>query len=329
MSAAAMVYAVFSFYLFKPYLTAFERWDYLLAISPVAGALGCYILSRRWLISLAGSFFAGALYGFGPFLLGMMRFHPTAGLLAGAIPWCFFPAVRYTRNKRSPLGAVLALGPVVVVFAFFQLGARWKFFPMPIQPVIEPRDLASLIAPLVMVKLRTSALVGFYHVAAAALVIGAVMVLKARRYAIMAVFAGGVVLFLVRPVWAVSPVIWLAFPMLCCAVVAGEGIQGVLVAGHGDRRWILLGMIVEGVLAIISLLLATKYFQFVLSLADGYAMLFVGTAKMYLVGAVAMGLIFLIVRSNFRMRWLRVALLCLALAADIFLGARFVVDTIL
>jgi hypothetical protein len=76
-------------------------------------------------------------------------------------------------------------------------------------------------------------------------------------------------------------------------------------------------------------LLATKHFQTFLSLGAEYAKVFADTGRMYVLGAATMVTIFLLVRAKLpaeRRIPIRAVLLCLAMAADIFLGARFVVD---
>jgi hypothetical protein len=87
-----------------------------------------------------------------------------------------------------------------------------------------------------------------------------------------------------------------------------------------------------GALAIVTLLLATKYFQTFLSLGAGYAKVFADTGRMYSLGAITLLVVFLLVRAKLpaeRRLPIRAVLLCLAMAADIFLGARFIVDMLL
>ena len=79
LAAAAVTYAGFAVYLYQPYFKDFNKLQHLLVVNACLASLGCFVLSRRWLATFAGSFFAGAIYGFGPFLLGLARFHPTAG----------------------------------------------------------------------------------------------------------------------------------------------------------------------------------------------------------------------------------------------------------
>jgi hypothetical protein len=305
-----------------------------------AAALGGYVLSRRWVAGRTGSLLAGAVYGFGPFFLGLSRFHPAAGLLAASIPWLFLPAAFIERKQgKWPATALLVL-PFLVIVLFFYLLAHifieYRLFAAPVQAEVQWRDLAGFVAPLVLAK-RGTALVGLYHVPLAALVLGLVMMWKARRYSVLAVLLIGFLLAFSKSfvdagkiAWlGVSPILWLSIPLLWCAVLSGIGLQGLLEAGFSDRKWILAAAIVLGTLAIVTLLLAAGYFQVLFGLADGYTQLFVETARMHLLGAIATGIIFLMTRQMLRVHWLRWALLCAALGIDIFLGARYIVDGIL
>ncbi len=85
---------------------------------------------------------------------------------------------------------------------------------------------------------------------------------------------------------------------------------------------------VMAALAIVTLLLATKYFQVFLGLGAKYARLLVEAAKIYILGAVAVTIIFFLARAKLRLRWLRWIILCSATGLDMFWGARFIVDRI-
>ena len=50
---------------------------------------------------------------------------------------------------------------------------------------------------------------------------------------------------------------------------------------------------------------------------------------MYIFGAIAVAIIFFMARAKLRIAALRWIILCSAMAVDIFLGARFIVDKIL
>lgn len=329
-ATAVLVYAGFSVYLYLPYFENFQRFQHLLAINPFFAALGCFILSRRWVCGFIESLLAGALYGFGPFTLSLARYHPTAGLLAASIPWLFFPVALGPKNRPMWLRTLFLMLPFAAIILFFQVTVHYRLFTVPTQAVLEPDKIYSLMAPLVAAK-RGATLVGFYHVPIAALIMGLALLITARRYGIMAVIVIGIILPFCGPVNSileVSPIIWLTISMLCCSIVIGVGLQGFVWAGHADRKWILAATIVMGALAIVTLLLATKYFQTFMGLGSGYARLFTKEAKMYITGTIAVMIIFFLSCAKLRMHRLREVVLFATVALDIFLGARFIIDGI-
>jgi hypothetical protein len=355
---AAMVYTAFAAYLYRPYFNGFDSLclQDLFVANICLASLGCYVLSRRWVAGFVESFFAGAIYGFGPFVLGLVKFHPTGGFLVAAIPWLFCPAVFGPEGKFKPLRILLSLLPFLAIVLFFQLATRFGLDPVPITLKLRASDLAGLLAPLVAAE-RHKILVGFYHVPIAALVMGFCMFLAplgillhrtpyggtrgillnrrllttvaARRFGIVIIFAVATILAFCDSFGQISPIIFLAISTLCCSVLIGVGLQGLISAGQADKRPVLFAAILLGILAIVTLLLATKYFQIIAGLADGTGRLLTATAKMYILGASTVAMIFLIARAKLRIHPVRQVLLYLAMALDIFLGARFIVDTIL
>jgi len=326
--SATLIYFAFSLYLYQPYFRNFERFDWLFVLNAPLAAVGCFILSRRWVGSFWGSFFAGAIYGFGPFMLGMAKFHPTGGFLAASVPWFFLPAAFWPRARLRWLTVPLCALPFLAILLFFQAANSARLFLIPTQVRLSLEDMAGLIVPLVMVKKEFS-LVGFYHIPVAALMLGFIMLVKARRVGIMTIFCLGLVLAFSKSFLGVSPVIWLAMPALCCCVLIGEGTAGFISAGYADRKWILATGIVLLAIALVSLLLAVKYFGFFAGLANDYAKLLVEEAKMYIFGVITIGIIFFTVLSKSRLHWMRTLILCVAMAIDIFLGAAFIVDKVL
>ena len=332
---AAALYVAFAVYLYWPYFGGMGRWQWLLPVNACLAAVGGYALSRRWVAGFTGSFLAGLVYGFGPFLLGLAKFHPTAGFLAACVPWLFVPAAFLERRRSRWIGIPLLLLPFTVILFFFYLSAGQRLFAAPLQAV-RPADLTGFIAPLALAG-RSTALLGIYHVPVAVLVLGLVMMWTARRYSIFILLLVGFLLAFCRSfldpdkvAWVgVSPILWLSVPMAWCAVLSGIGLQGLIEAGVSDRKWILAAVIALGVFAIVALLLAAECFQVFLGLGDGYGRLFVEAAKIYLLGALATGIIFFMARQKLRLHWLRWAILCTALGIDIFLGARYIVDQIL
>jgi len=322
--SAAGIYGCFAVYLFVPHFKRFDTIQYLLPFSICLGCLGCYVLSRRWIGAFAGSFFAGAVYGFGPFALSLAKFHPTVSFLAAAIPWLFLPAAAMKRKLRW-LSIPLSALPFLAIILFFQAAKQYRLFPIPTQLKLNSGNLSGLLAPLVMAD-RSIILVSFYHVPIAALVMGFTMLFKARRFGIIIIITAGTILALCNSILDVSPIIWLAVAVLCCSIITGAGTQGLALAGYNDRKWILAIIITMGTLAIVTLLFATKYFEAFAGLGKEAAKLFTESAKLYILGAIAAAIIFFMTRAKTRAAYLRWAVLCSAMAVDIFLSARFVID---
>ena len=327
-AAAAIMYVGFAAYLYQPYFENFDRFQHLLPVNACLASLGCYLLSRRWVAGFAESFFAGAVYGFGPFTLGLAKFHPMASFLAAAVPWLFCPAVFGPKARWRWLRVPLSLLPFLAIVLFFQIAAYRHLYPIPIQLKLRLADLAALLAPLVAAQRRMT-LVGFYHMPAAALIMGFSMLLAARRFGVMVILALGVILAFCDSFLYVSPIIWLAVSVLCCSILVGAGMQGFASAGFADRKWVLATAVIMGVLAIATLLLARKYSQTLPLPGNEAAKLFTDAAKMYMLSAITVTILFFMARAKLRMHRLRQVLICAAMAVDLFLGARFVVDRIL
>lgn len=327
--AAAAIYAAFAVYLYRPYFKGFNSprlQDVFIVVAPLA-CLGCYTISRRWVAGFAGSFFAGALYGFGPYALGLAKFHSTAGLLVAAIPWLFWPAVFGPKGRWRFVRVLLSVLPFLAIVVFFQLAAHLRLYPIPIQLKLHAADVAGLFAPLVAAD-RQMTLAGFYHVPLAGLIVGLFVLVAARRLKIAAILVVPTILAFCGPVFAVSPIVWLAITMLCGSVVVGTGMQALIYAGPADRKWILSACIVMGTLAIATLFCATECFRAFAGLGSGYAVLFVHTAKMYVLGAIAAAILYFLVRANLRAHWVRLLVLCAPMMLDIFFSARFVIGRI-
>jgi hypothetical protein len=319
----------------QPHFAVSQQAKYLLPLGAVVGALGAFVLSRRWVAGFAGSFLAGAIYGFGPFMLSLARCHASAALLAACIPWLCAPAV-FLGKRRRTLRLPLWLLPFAAIVAYFRICAAQRLFVTPVGCVPQGRDIVGFIAPLVMLDF-SAVVVSLYHVAIAPLIIGLAMIVTARRYNILFLLAAGSILAFSRsylsPDWAVwlggSPVLWLSLPMTALAILAAVGLQGLIEAGSGDKKWVLIAALSQTLLAIVTLLLATRYFQVIFHLADPYAKLFVEEAKMYLLGMMAVAMVFLMTYRQLRLHWLRWLILSTALALDIFLSARYLVDKVL
>jgi hypothetical protein len=344
--AALLIYSAFAVYLYRPHFKGFDRWQYLLVANALVASAGCFLLSRRWVAGFFESLLAGAVYGFGPLALGLAKFHPTAGLLVAAIPWLFCPAAFGPKGGWRLLRIPLAALPLLAILLFFQLSARFGLYPIPIRLKLHLADLTGILAPAVAAKRQTT-LIGFYHVSLAPLIMGVAVffaplrllgtggvvqrarstaALATRRFGIVAIFAAATALAFCDSYLEISPVIFSAISTLCCSILAGAGMQGIVSAGPPDRRWLLLTSIVMGIFALVALLLATRYLQSFLGIADAYGLLLTEAAKMYILGSIALAILFFMARAKLRLRPIRLALLCAPLAIDFFLGATEIVD---
>jgi hypothetical protein len=146
---------------------------------------------------------------------------------------------------------------------------------------------------------------------------------------VLAIILAGIVLAFCGSFFEVSPVVWLAVPSACLSVVVGEGTEGLIEAGYRDRRWVLAGAVVLLASAVVSLLLCTRCAYVIAGLGLKYTRLFTESAKIYVLGAVAALVVFFMARGKVRALWLRRVLIGAALAVDIVLSARCIVDKIM
>jgi hypothetical protein len=326
-AVAVLMYACFAIYLYLPHFKNFDLLNYLLVVNVCVAAIGCFILSRRWVNGFWSSFFAGAIYGFGPFMLSLSKFHPTAGSLAAIIPWLFCPAVFYHKDRWRWTTAALSTLPFLVIILFFEYSAYFSLFAIPIQIKPGPADLMGLVIPLVAVK-QSLVVIGFYHVPLAPLIMGISMMLAARRFGIIIIFTIGTILAFCDCFLNVSPVIWLTIPVLCCSILIGEGMEGLVSAGFADRLWILAISAIMLAFSVITLLPAIKCSHSAAGTGLEYAKLFVVTSQMYIAAAVTVAIIFLMSRFKLHSHWPRWVLLCCVMAMDLFISAVFIIDNV-
>jgi hypothetical protein len=324
---AAVIYICFCIYLYHPYFSRFERAEFLFGLNSLLGALGCYVLSKRWVKSFSASVLGAAIYGFGPYFLGLALYHSAVGFVAAMVPWLLLPAVYGPRGKLKWIRGPLSLSAFLVIFLSIKGFEYLHLFALPVQLRLEAKDMAGLFVPLLSAG-KVSCMIGFYHVAIVPLIIGGAMFIAARRLGAIIIFFISIVLACCGSITGVSAIIWLAIPFVLFSVIISEGIQGLILAGAGDRKWILGAGIAAAIVCVVTLFLATEYFQSFLGLGDGQGRIFVQTAKMYLLGVLTAGVIYFFARANMRFLWIRILIVCAAIGLDIFLSAGFVVDKI-
>jgi hypothetical protein len=334
-AAAMLIYMALAVYLYQPYFRNFNAVQYIIPLNSVIAATGCFVLSRRWVGVFAASLFAGAVYGFCPFVLAFAAYHPVAGLPAAMLPWLFCPAAfvqkwistqdfkddKVTRPfLKLAVAVMLSLLPFAVVALFFWLCAKlWfgPFFPLPGNIKLQFSNLAGLAAPLVL-KPHTF-MFSLYHVPLAVAIMGLFMYLAVHRVAVLIIVGAAVILAVTEPVFYVSPIVWVSVPVLFCSILAGLGAQGIAWSSNADRKWILACVFSSGVLVIAGFGIGGFGKSFHAGLQ---------TAIMHGVAAIMMGSIFFMARAGVRWHLLRWILLGAGIGIDVILGATYIVDGI-
>lgn len=329
-AAAATVYIALCIYLYYPYVPDFQPRQYLILLNSLIGALGCFVLSKRWISAYPGSLIAGAVYGFSPFAFGFAAYHPLAGVTLAALPWLFCPAAFWRKSRhhrklstqkgRTSLAAIitaaLSLIPFAAIILFFQLSAHNRtlsLFPVPLDRNMTFANMIGLAAPLLLEP--HDFIFSFYHIPLVALLMGLCMYVTLGRPGIVIVVGIALVLAFSDPVAQVSPVVWGLIPLLFGAVLVGLGAEGLAWAGHSDLKWILF--------CIVSTVLISAG-CFYLSRTSTQAWL--EPAVMHAMSVVLAGIILFLAKANLRLHALRWTLMCTAIALDILISARFLLN---
>jgi hypothetical protein len=319
---AAGLYLLWAVLLFSPQNRDLSSFKFLYVANPVVAALGLFLLSRRWLAGWTPSALAGLLYGFGPFALSFLGFHPVAGLTFAATPCLLLPAVYWGRGQqptlfRFALRAALCVLPFAFIIGFFWMFSRhWAgpIFLLPGKTLLTGYDFLGLALPLSMTG--RPVVISLYHIGILAALMGAFVYLTAQRVTVLIPPVIGLVLAFLDPVCRVSPVIWAALPMVFLAILAGLGFQTLLWAGKSDAKWVLAcslaGLALAGVSLALYLSHKTSVYQ--------YPSLF------YTAAAAGLGIIFLLLHIGWRWLPLRWLILVSIVAADSFFTARWLID---
>lgn len=243
---AAGLYGLWAFLLFSPHADSLSSsFRLLYAFNPAVGAMGVFLLSRRWLAGWLPGALAGLLYGFGPFGLSFLGFHPLTGLTFAGVPWLLLPAVYWQRGKtptlyRFAVRAALCMLPFAFIIVFFWVFSQhWigPIFLLPKQTMLSVYDFTGLALPLSMTG--RPVVLGLYHAGILAALMGLFVYVSVQRVTVLIPAVAGLILAFLDPVFRVSPIIWAALPMVFLVMLAGLGIQTMLWAGKADSKWIL------------------------------------------------------------------------------------------
>jgi hypothetical protein len=319
-----------AFLLFLPFRERLSGWDLVRPVNSVAGALGVWFLSRRWMGTAAGKLIAGAVYGFGPFMLYSIRFHPLAGTIVAWIPWSFWPAVhgprRYTRHLQfqAALTMLWMMIPFAVIVLVSILAASLRRFVIPLYGVERSwQEVMACFYPYASVS-EGRLLVGCYHLALAPLLLGMGMLIKARRWMMAVPIVAAILLCCLPPVCHVSPLLWLTIPHVLGALVVGIGTEGILYAGRADRRWLWGSVLVFFLLAVTGGILGHPVLADRIGPLPGRAVLLLESTKFYALGILVMTMMAIAAHLQRRLMWLKTGVLCGAIAVDLYVCARFI-----
>ncbi len=329
-ATACVIYIAVCLYLYHPYLSGPERDRYIIMVNSVVGAVGCFVLSRRWIGTFIGSLFAGAVYGFSPLAFGLASYHPLAGVPLAFLPWLFCPAAFWRKyairhNRRVPasrfggtaITTTLCLIPFLAVIIYFLLCSNppISVLPVPLEK-LRLTNFAGLIAPLV-IKPHDFVL-SVYHVPLPACLMGLCMAIASKRTGIMVIAGCAIVLAFSKPLLnQVPPVVWALIPMLVASILVGLGMEAFAWAGVADRQWVLFCAAATAVIAGGCLYLtATK------------GILYRPAAVMHTLAVVMVCIVYFMERARLRLHALRWTLLSAAMGIDILLCSRYITGSI-
>lgn len=327
--AAVIIYTVFAFYIYQPHFEDFERFDFLLIPNLILAATGCYILSRRWILSFTCSVLAGIIYGFSPMLLSLARFHPTAGTIAAATPWLFcIPAYIPLFTRQRWTQAPLSVVPFLAILGYFEFAAAFSLFPAPLQIKPSLQTLASLLVPTA-VAVKSELLFSIYHIPVAGFLIGLWLFIETRRYGISLIIIAGLVLAFSNNLTVVSPAVWLMIPLLCIAIITAEGLSAFLNATSLDFEWLAGTAGILAVCSAASFMLSIKYYKFFAGLARPAGDTLATEARLFLLGSVCIAVITIISKLNLRLKPVRLLLIIVPCLLDFLITSTAITDKIL
>ncbi|NLK40985.1 MAG: hypothetical protein GX298_02885 [Planctomycetes bacterium] len=323
---AATFYGLWAVLLFFPFSDSLRTsFRLFYAINPALGAMGIFLLSRRWVAGWMPSLIGGLVYGFGPFGLSFIDFHPLTGLTFAAVPWLLCPAVYWGRHFRPDLmrfliRAAFCLLPFAFIVVFFwTFSQHWavRLFLLPQQTMLSGYDLLGLFLPLSMTE-RTVVL-SVSHFGLPVLMMGVFVFLSAQRVAVLIPPAVGLVLAFLNPVFGVSPVIWTALPMVFLAGLTAVGLQSLIWAGKNDSKWVFC----------CTLLAATMGGLSFCVYVTNRSVVYFYPAFFYLISAIVLTVVWGL--SRISMRWLAVRwfLLIAVALADCYVSGRWFIEKLL
>jgi hypothetical protein len=323
--AAVILLLAFAAWLYRPHWFGLGGIKLLWPLNSVAAAMGCFVLTRRWISSFDASLLAAVIYGFGPFGLSFVSYHPLAGLSYVAVPWLLCPAVYYQPGQTSTISktlitSLLSLLPFAAIAGLFWLAAHYwagPLYMMPKNKVLEPTDLWGMITPMLFTSNHFA--IGFYHMPLICMLMGLFVFALSGKETLLVPVLGAVVLSLLSPICNVTPIVWLSFAALFLSICSALGLQALALAGKADRFWVLACVAASLLLAGCNYLMAGHSSQ----QADYHQ-----AAILFLASAAATGVIFLLTQFNLKLTLFRWAVLFGVCVYDLWMTAPRLVDSL-
>jgi hypothetical protein len=262
-------------------------------------------------------------------LLSLASFHPTAGTIAAAVPWMFcIPAFSTILTRDRWIQAPLCIVPFLAILGYFKLASMFSLFPAPLH--IEPslQTLISLLVPAA-VSAKSPLLFSIYHIPLAGLIIGLWIFIETRRYGITMIILAGLILTFSSGLTIVSPAIWLTIPLMCMAIIAAEGLSALLNTTSIDFEWLAGTTGVLGLCSVLSFMLSIKYYKFFAGLGRPAADVLATEARLFLLGAVCLGMITIISKLNLRLKPVRLLIIVSPCLIDFIITSTEITDKIL
>jgi hypothetical protein len=310
-------------YLYWPYKSRFASTYYLTPVTHIFAAVGAFLFSRRWIGSQMASFFAAMLYAFGPFALSLDIWHPAIPAVFAIVPWLFCPAafwpgwflsaMKLPRNVRLAISMVLSMLPLVPIVLVFKVLPQLHVFPMPVREGLVPADLLTLIDPTRIVGARCS--VGFYHAAIPALALGLAIFIRLKRILPGLMLLAAMIMAFMPPVLDISPAIWGTIAILGLTLIAGLGMDGMTLITMADMKWLFASLA-----ATVLVLLASLAIGLMQTPPD------LLSARLFMIALLPPALIAVMVWRNLRIRQLRWLFIAVAMAIDLVLSSRELLD---
>ncbi len=231
------------------------------------------------------------------------------------IPYSVIPAAFASQltSRRFFSALIVFFGfftPFIFIIVSFQVGALFRFYPLPQNASVSLQTFTSLLVDSVAPVYRLS--LGLFHVPLAFFVIGVILLFKSKRLSPILIIALALCLALYKPaLFMVPPAFWLSIVVLVFSITVAIGFSALLLSGSSDSFLLLLSVCVSAFAVAVALLLAKTVNA-----------TFLYSAQLHGLGVLAVLTIFFISRAGLTMPRIRLLLLGTAAGIDVIMTAN-------